>query len=270
MPDGGAWKELLKASEEGNLKLVEYNLSVGIDPNFQHPEFFTAPIFEAVRNGHLDVVRLLVERGGADPDLVEEMTDSSPLEVAMEERKHEIVDYLITKLTDEQVSAIVRTFVVTGVTVIGSTDEPYRNADRDDCVLKRILHSGHRLVILTDEKQDAVRTTSLKRETGNVKLDWSQELNDKVPHIWICLNDVDKETNKVLAKTPRKIIVTPCQKSTNKDCITIVTPDCALWYNRWTQSWWLPALMETVWWAVMTTDWDEVKGKLFDHRKTHL
>lgn len=44
MPDGGNWKELLYASERGDLDLMRYHLRMGIDPNYQHPEFLTTPL----------------------------------------------------------------------------------------------------------------------------------------------------------------------------------------------------------------------------------
>ena len=66
MPDGGNWKELLYASERGDLDLMRYHLRMGIDPNYQHPEFLTTPQIEAARNNHPAALKLLLEHG-ADP-----------------------------------------------------------------------------------------------------------------------------------------------------------------------------------------------------------
>jgi hypothetical protein len=38
MPDGGNWKEMFGAAEEGDLELLRYHLERGVDPNFAHPE----------------------------------------------------------------------------------------------------------------------------------------------------------------------------------------------------------------------------------------
>jgi len=84
MSSGGNWKDLLKASGEGNSRLVQYHLRNGVDPNFQHAEYFTCPIFEAIRNGHEDIVRILIEEGNADPGIVEELTDQTTIEAALE------------------------------------------------------------------------------------------------------------------------------------------------------------------------------------------
>ena len=79
---GGNWKDLIKASEVGDVAKARYHLSLGVDPNFQHPEYFTAPIFEAVRGGHLELVKILVEEGGADPSLMEELSGDTVVDVA--------------------------------------------------------------------------------------------------------------------------------------------------------------------------------------------
>lgn len=40
----GDWKEMLIASQEGNLDLVRYHIRMGENPNYQHPEFLTTPL----------------------------------------------------------------------------------------------------------------------------------------------------------------------------------------------------------------------------------
>ncbi len=41
---GGDWKEMLYASESGDLELVKYHIRMGINPNYLHPEFLTVPL----------------------------------------------------------------------------------------------------------------------------------------------------------------------------------------------------------------------------------
>lgn len=62
----GNWKAMFKAIQEGDIGLVTYYLQVGVDPNYQHPEFNALPLVESIRFNHLDVTRLLLEKG-ADP-----------------------------------------------------------------------------------------------------------------------------------------------------------------------------------------------------------
>ena len=58
MPEGGNWKDLLKAAEEGDAAKARYHIAGGVDPNFQHPEYFTAPIHEAIKHGNLEIVQI--------------------------------------------------------------------------------------------------------------------------------------------------------------------------------------------------------------------
>ncbi|RMG64302.1 MAG: ankyrin repeat domain-containing protein [Bacteroidetes bacterium] len=67
MPAGN-WKELVSAAERGDLDLMRYHLRLGVDPNYQHPEFLPTPLIEAARYNQPEAVRLLLEFG-ADPEI---------------------------------------------------------------------------------------------------------------------------------------------------------------------------------------------------------
>jgi len=54
---------------------------MGIDPNYQHPEFMTAPLMECIRFGHLDIAEFLLENG-ADPTIKEHMNTTTALSIA--------------------------------------------------------------------------------------------------------------------------------------------------------------------------------------------
>jgi len=56
------------AARRGDVKAVERRLALGISPNSRHPLTVETPLIEAASAGHLDVVKLLVERG-ADVNL---------------------------------------------------------------------------------------------------------------------------------------------------------------------------------------------------------
>ena len=64
----GDWKDLYKASSEGDLELVQFHLRQGVDPNYQHPEILSLPLVAALLNGHESVARCLFE-AGAKPDV---------------------------------------------------------------------------------------------------------------------------------------------------------------------------------------------------------
>jgi hypothetical protein len=55
---------------------VRYYLGAGIDPEFQHPEYFTAPLFEAINSKGTrgEIVHILLEEGNADASLQEDLT----------------------------------------------------------------------------------------------------------------------------------------------------------------------------------------------------
>lgn len=159
---GGNWKDLLKAAGEGDQALVRYHISAGggVDPNFQHAEYFTCPIFEAVRNGHLKIVQILVEQGKADPNIVEEMTDQTPIEVALEVGgRHDIVDYLNTKLPPDQQYKFQHVLVTGGNRGIGKA------------ICELLLKKGHRVVFTCRSKGAGEATVKeLQHDTKNHKV----------------------------------------------------------------------------------------------------
>ncbi|MCP4442552.1 MAG: ankyrin repeat domain-containing protein [Aureispira sp.] len=90
---GGDWKEMLQASQTGNIELVKYHIRMGIDPNYQHPEFFTAPLLESIRFGHLDIAKFLLENG-AEPNIKEVFDGSTPLSIAKMAKNREAIELL--------------------------------------------------------------------------------------------------------------------------------------------------------------------------------
>ncbi len=59
----GDWKEMYKASLEGDLELVKFHLREGVDPNYQHPEILSLPIVAAIQSEHPEIVKALLEAG---------------------------------------------------------------------------------------------------------------------------------------------------------------------------------------------------------------
>ena len=142
---GGNWKDLIKASEVGDVAKARYHLSLGVDPNFQHPEYFTAPIFEAVRGGHLELVKILVEEGGADPSLMEELSGDTVVDVALATKRFEILKYLNTKLPSNE-QYVLRTVVVT-----------CGNSKSGKEICREMLIQGHSVVFCCDcSENDAI------------------------------------------------------------------------------------------------------------------
>ena len=159
--EGGNWKDLLKAAGEGNIPLIRYHLQRGVDPNFQHPEYFTCPIFEAIRNGHLTAVNLLVEEGKADPTILEEHTDQTPMEVALETKNFEIADYLNSRLPPQFQHKFRNVLVTGGTRGIGKA------------IVEQLLNKGHRVVFVCRRPEDGTRVRNeVIQATSNHKVDY--------------------------------------------------------------------------------------------------
>lgn len=256
MTRGGEWKELLRASESGDVSLVKYHLSNRVDPNWQHPEYFTAPIFEGIRNGRIEVVQALLQHGKADTSIVEEMTECQPLEVAIEERQHEIVDLLLKNVSSEQASLFLKNIIVTtaastSANTIGKKDIFRTNYTE---LIKELLKSGHRVTVLSSKEDDitesennniALLLDKLKRETGNNKLYWIppdieklrniiiQQQQQLSNNVWIHIHHDNSTTaaddttdmmNKFLGAACRKIKILP-SSSTSQTEATLATKD---------------------------------------------
>lgn len=90
---GGDWKEMFKGIQENDLELVNYYLKMGIDPNYQHPEFMALPLAESIRYNHIQIAELLL-LNGAEPLIVEMESSSTCLEIA-KKMKNEIAINLL-------------------------------------------------------------------------------------------------------------------------------------------------------------------------------
>jgi ankyrin repeat protein len=92
-----AWKELLRACSDNDVERVHKLLDEGVDLNYQDLEYRTSPFFEAIHAGHWRCVQLLMS-SGASLTAVEDLTGMTPLQVALHERQHIIVDVLLERL----------------------------------------------------------------------------------------------------------------------------------------------------------------------------
>jgi len=90
---GGDWKAMFKAIQECDYELVKYYLKIGIDPNYQHPEFMASPLIESIRCNHLEITKLLLENG-ADPMIKEIIEKDTPLMVAKRLNNQKAIELL--------------------------------------------------------------------------------------------------------------------------------------------------------------------------------
>ncbi len=90
---GGDWKQMFKAIQENNYELVSYYLRIGIDPNYQHPEYMAHPLAESIRYNDVSIAKLLLENG-ADPLSHEMETNMSVQKVAIKIGNKEMIDLI--------------------------------------------------------------------------------------------------------------------------------------------------------------------------------
>ncbi len=86
----GDWKDLYQAAVDGNLSLVRYHISQKVNPNYQHPEILRTPLVASLVEGHREIAHYLLAHG-ADPSLVSELDDLTPLQAARKHRHEEFV-----------------------------------------------------------------------------------------------------------------------------------------------------------------------------------
>ncbi len=77
----GDWKELFAAAQKGDLELVKYHIRMGVNPNYQHPEFMCTPLIESIQYEQFEVTKYLLENG-ADPKIKEDFGTHTPLSMA--------------------------------------------------------------------------------------------------------------------------------------------------------------------------------------------
>lgn len=79
---GGDWKDFFRAIQLNDIELVKYHIRTGINPNYQHPEFMTAPLMECIRFGHLKIAEYLLENGANPNDLEHNSKTTTAMSIA--------------------------------------------------------------------------------------------------------------------------------------------------------------------------------------------
>ncbi len=89
----GDWKDMFRGVQSNDFELVKYYIRMGIDLNYQHPEFLTSPLIEAIRDKNLAMMTLLLENG-ALADTCEVASEKSPMTIAKELGNQEVIEKL--------------------------------------------------------------------------------------------------------------------------------------------------------------------------------
>lgn len=90
---GGDWKAMFQGIEQNDIELVKYYLKIGIDPNYQHPEFLALPLSECIRLDRIEIIKVLIEFR-VKTDIVELESGLTSLDLAKKLKKKDIVELL--------------------------------------------------------------------------------------------------------------------------------------------------------------------------------
>ncbi|MEM1321097.1 MAG: ankyrin repeat domain-containing protein [Bacteroidota bacterium] len=89
----GDWKDLFAACKNGDLELVKYHIKMGVNPNYQHPEFMTSPLLESIRANQIDIIKYLLANG-ADPYQKEGFGSDDAFTIAKSTKNKEVLALL--------------------------------------------------------------------------------------------------------------------------------------------------------------------------------
>ena len=89
----GDWKDLYRATEEGDFALVRFHVTRGVNLNYQHPEILMTVLVTAIKNGHSDIAVYFLENG-ADPRIESYFDQLTPLTAAMKYRDQRVLEKL--------------------------------------------------------------------------------------------------------------------------------------------------------------------------------
>ena len=155
-----AAEELFDAARRGDRARVAQLLDAGVDVNAKARYGATA-LFFAADKGHLEVVRLLVERG-ADVNLPDTFYKFRPVDLARMNKHDEVVKYLVEHgsrpaVADTPPPAAARPTVVVPAAVLQSYAGTYRNEDSGLTITVAATDSG---LALTMPNQPAMPFTA--------------------------------------------------------------------------------------------------------------
>ena len=90
---GGDWKQMFKGIQDNDYELVKYYLKIGIDPNYQHPEYMALPISESIRYHNIEITELLL-LNGAKPSIIEMESRLTAVALAKKMKNQPLIDLL--------------------------------------------------------------------------------------------------------------------------------------------------------------------------------
>jgi len=105
MPAGGNWKDMFNAASSGDTELLSYHIRMGVDINYQHPEYLTSVLIECIRLNQLGTAKTLLENG-ADIYAQEGVGRDTAVDIAQRQLNIEALKLLNEYLQPEDQMAI--------------------------------------------------------------------------------------------------------------------------------------------------------------------
>jgi hypothetical protein len=256
------WKELLRACSQNNIDLVRYHLDNNVDPNYQHPEHFTSPLFEAIHCDHWHVCTMLVD-AGASLNCVDISSGLRPLELALALRRHTIVDFLLDRMPEKLKGAVMT------ILVSGRVDKQF---------LQRLTATGH-IIMIDDDTSDPGLVQNLQVTTNNRKVKLTNMISSDLVNVthWIVRESGDMlqymmDYAPIMRNMRRSLIIaqdrTPSTElfwllPRNSKTTAVVEPTA--WWETigdfdWSNKW-----QQTVWWLLCAHD--PIEGCLYDYQR---
>lgn len=106
----GNWKDMISAVQSGELELVKYHIENNVDPNYEHPEFFTTPLIESILFERIEIAKYLLKQG-ANPKLVSGFNMTTPLALAKSSKNKEMIQLIKSYLPKKRLSVFVEKYL---------------------------------------------------------------------------------------------------------------------------------------------------------------
>lgn len=97
----GNWQDMFKAIQENDFELVKFHVENGVNVNYQHPQYFTTPLIESIRQGHHVITKYLLMRG-ANVQAIETYSNKNAIQIAKELGDEETIHLILHFVNNSQ------------------------------------------------------------------------------------------------------------------------------------------------------------------------
>lgn len=106
----GNWKDMISGIQRGEIELVKYHIVNQVNPNYEHPEFFTTPLIESILFERVEIAKYLLEKG-ANPKLASGFNKITPLALAKKRKNKEMIALIKLYIPKKRLSSLLANFL---------------------------------------------------------------------------------------------------------------------------------------------------------------